>query len=314
MGAEEAEADLESETETETDIETEAEMETDAEDSYAEAHVAPSPVPTGDAVPSESKDLDADVSEAPTPTPQDRPQVEPAEEADTAAIALVALGSAFDLSEPSDALPTAKPDAEVDVTADAETDDTTEDTTEEAASAGLLAADVAEGAVHETSDGEMEGRRSGGKAQQLATMFDEQAKVVAEAALNDPFSASFAGGTLRPKRGDRDYGTAKRGSLTEARAVQAQQWVEAEVAKLLVVIEQHGTRDAASGHTTISFGELFDVYASISDTLVGILMRGRKRGVLTFEADMLFQGVHDSVPITSVRAREESCSLGREVS
>ena len=37
---------------------------------------------------------------------------------------------------------------------------------------------------------------------------------------------------------------------------------------------------------------------TVSDTLVGILMRGRKRKNLGFESDMLFQGVHDNVVIS----------------
>ena len=35
----------------------------------------------------------------------------------------------------------------------------------------------------------------------------------------------------------------------------------------------------------------------VSDTLVGILMRARKRKRVAFESDMLFQGVHDHVII-----------------
>ena len=54
----------------------------------------------------------------------------------------------------------------------------------------------------------------------------------------------------------------------------------------------------AAAPVCITFGRLFDVYADISDTLVGILMRARKRGFLTFEGDMLFQGAHDKVLIT----------------
>ena len=41
-----------------------------------------------------------------------------------------------------------------------------------------------------------------------------------------------------------------------------------------------------------------EVYANISDTLVGILMRARKRRRVAFESDMLFQGVHDNVVIS----------------
>ena len=67
--------------------------------------------------------------------------------------------------------------------------------------------------------------------------------------------------------------------------------METEIEKLIEVIKENGDG------TTITFGVLFEVYANISDTLVGILMRARKRKRLHFESDMLFQGVHDSVVI-----------------
>ena len=57
----------------------------------------------------------------------------------------------------------------------------------------------------------------------------------------------------------------------------------------------------------ITFGVLFDTYADISDTLVGILMRARKRKKVSYDGDgMLFQGVHDHVVIRLCPAAPES--------
>jgi len=130
----------------------------------------------------------------------------------------------------------------------------------------------------------------------LRAQFELREREAAEEERHNPFSAKFDGGkaTLRP--GDAGYGTAKRGSLTEARAQKAQAWVEVEISRLFAVISEHGdTRQ--DGQVVITFGKLFWVYADISDTLVGILMRARRRGELSFDGEMLFQGMHDHVEI-----------------
>ena len=100
------------------------------------------------------------------------------------------------------------------------------------------------------------------------------------------------------KKGDEGYGKAVAGSETEARAKKAQDWIESEISKLVEAIEEFGARQSDSGEVHISFGELFDRYADISDTLVGILMRGKRRKRILFDSDMLFQGVHDEVLIS----------------
>ena len=128
-------------------------------------------------------------------------------------------------------------------------------------------------------------------------MFNEQAAKAEEESKSNPFSKNFTGGA-KLKKGDAGYGRAVAGSKTEERANAAQQWVEVEIAKLVTVIQSHGAPDAKTGRVTVTFGVLFNAYADISDTLVGILMRARKRKVLAFEADMLFQGVHDHVEIS----------------
>lgn len=94
-------------------------------------------------------------------------------------------------------------------------------------------------------------------------------------------------------------GKAKRGSLTEMRALKAAAWIDAEIDKLIAVIERVGTKSGeGEGGVTVTFGELFAAYQDISDTLVGILMRAKKRGRLVYEGDMLFRGTHDDTLIT----------------
>ena len=52
-----------------------------------------------------------------------------------------------------------------------------------------------------------------------------------------------------------------------------------------------GKFDATEGGVvTVEFGPLFYKYQDISDTLVGILMRAKKRKLIKYPGDMLFQG------------------------
>ena len=72
------------------------------------------------------------------------------------------------------------------------------------------------------------------------------------------------------------------------------------MAKLLEVIRDIGETNTA-GDCEVTFGKLFDAYADISDSLVGILLRARKRKLLRYDADMLFQGVSDHGAAAPVR-------------
>ena len=167
---------------------------------------------------------------------------------------------------------------------------------------GSAAGDEPPSAIMEGRTAAADGASPPAQAAALASVWERKAEVAASESRANPFSSAFErGAAARPRKGDADYGRARKGSLTEARAAAALAWVEEEIGKLVGVIEQHGTPDAA-GRPTICFGPLFELYASISDTLVGILMRARKRGQVAFEADMLFQGVHDRVPITLLSA------------
>lgn len=55
----------------------------------------------------------------------------------------------------------------------------------------------------------------------------------------------------------------------------------------------------ASGQTSVKFGVLFndDRCANIFEALVGTLKAAKKRKVISFQSELLLQGVHDDVDI-----------------
>jgi hypothetical protein len=76
-------------------------------------------------------------------------------------------------------------------------------------------------------------------------------------------------------------------------------WVDDGIQKLTDVILAHGTFDKGEGgQKTLAFGKIFEKYGEGSDMIVGILMRGRKKGKFRYVGDMLFVGTHDHVKIT----------------
>ena len=58
-----------------------------------------------------------------------------------------------------------------------------------------------------------------------------------------------------------------------------------------------GPGEDGSGRICVRFGPLFIAYQDISDTLVGIMMRAKKRKLIEYKGDMLFQGCHNNVVI-----------------
>ncbi|KAI6234458.1 GOLD domain-containing protein [Aphelenchoides fujianensis] len=65
-----------------------------------------------------------------------------------------------------------------------------------------------------------------------------------------------------------------------------------------IILEYTEARVEATGHTVITFGELFRIYQYISDKVVGMLLRARKNKMLDFEGEMLFQRRDEAVVIT----------------
>ncbi|KAK9677398.1 hypothetical protein RND81_11G140700 [Saponaria officinalis] len=75
--------------------------------------------------------------------------------------------------------------------------------------------------------------------------------------------------------------------------------VEEEVEKLTVEIKRLG-QIQDDGSYQVTFGVLFhdDRCANIFEALVGTLRAAKKRKILTYDGELLLQGVHDNVVIT----------------
>ena len=53
------------------------------------------------------------------------------------------------------------------------------------------------------------------------------------------------------------------------------------------------------------FKDIFDIYQSISNKVVGILARARKNRLVHFEGETLFQGESDDTNVTLLRSVKE---------
>lgn len=103
-----------------------------------------------------------------------------------------------------------------------------------------------------------------------------------------------------------EYGKPKPGSLTEFRGMKANIQVFQEMIDLCSIIHDEGY--AIKGKPDIkqiSFGQLFQIYVNINDKVLGLLLRAKKHELLTFEGEVLFQRIHDRVPVTLLRPIKE---------
>lgn len=117
---------------------------------------------------------------------------------------------------------------------------------------------------------------------------------------NNPFSNTTRPSVVVPQRGQGDYGRPLQGSMTEQRGKDAHTHISREVQELCEVIRDIGEqRDSeVDGKVAVEFGKLFERYVTISNKLVGVLLRARKQGLVDFEGEMLWQGKDDHVVIT----------------
>ncbi|KAL8181645.1 UNVERIFIED_CONTAM: hypothetical protein K2H54_015558 [Gekko kuhli] len=116
----------------------------------------------------------------------------------------------------------------------------------------------------------------------------------------NPFSEEFdyeLAMTTRLHKGDEGYGRPKEGTKTAERAKRAEAHIYREMKDMCFIIRTMASlrRD---GKMQVTFGDLFERYVRISDKVVGILMRARKHGMVSFEGEMLWQGRDDNVIIT----------------
>ncbi|XP_064198796.1 actin-binding Rho-activating protein-like [Anguilla rostrata] len=112
---------------------------------------------------------------------------------------------------------------------------------------------------------------------------------------HNPFSNDRAM-TVQLQRGQEGYGRPPEGSRTEERGKEAHSHVEREVEELCRVIRDIG-ESREDGRPAVEFGTLFEHYVTISNKVVGILLRARKQGLVHFEGEMLWQGRDDHVLI-----------------
>ncbi|XP_030373120.1 actin-binding Rho-activating protein [Scaptodrosophila lebanonensis] len=97
-----------------------------------------------------------------------------------------------------------------------------------------------------------------------------------------------------------EYGRAPSGSRSEQRALRAQVQSLEEILKLCEVINTSGNcdgeeLDAKKVAASLKFGTLFELYNTISDKLLGTLLRARKYNYVIFDGETLFQGRDDAV-------------------
>ncbi|XP_056142937.1 actin-binding Rho-activating protein-like [Lampris incognitus] len=121
---------------------------------------------------------------------------------------------------------------------------------------------------------------------------------------HNPFSHDAKPATVVLQKGQEGYGRPWEGSLTEQRGKDAHVHISREVEELCEVIRNIGEtrdKDGNGAHekvTTVEFGKLFEHYVTISNKVVGILLRARKQGLVNFEGEMLWQGQDDHAVIT----------------
>ncbi|KAK3106027.1 hypothetical protein FSP39_011228 [Pinctada imbricata] len=78
--------------------------------------------------------------------------------------------------------------------------------------------------------------------------------------------------------------------------------VDHEVKLLIEEIKRLGS-PGADGNVCVTFGTLFadDKCANIFEALVGTLRAAKRKKVITYEGELLLQGVHDNVNITLLK-------------
>lgn len=134
---------------------------------------------------------------------------------------------------------------------------------------------------------------------------------------HNPFSHDTRPSVVVPQRGQDDYGRPLQGSMTEQRGKDAHTHISREVEELCEVIRNIGEPREKDGDgsgsdvkvTTVEFGKLFEHYVTISNKLVGILLRARKQKLVDFEGEMLWQGQDDRVVITLLQWSETWISV-----
>ncbi|CAH1395627.1 unnamed protein product [Nezara viridula] len=164
-----------------------------------------------------------------------------------------------------------------------------------------------------------------GHLDKFINKFNNEASKHQKTQSNNPFSGSFSGGP-RPKVSKEEYGRPQAGSKTEMRGLQAKSHINKEILELCNVIyelamlnkemnsprnESDDEDDADDRNIVVTFGELFETYTRISNKVVGLLIQAKKKGLLYFEKEMLFQRRDDDVLIALLKPIKEINAIAK---
>uniref|UniRef100_A0A0N4Z778 Costars domain-containing protein n=1 Tax=Parastrongyloides trichosuri TaxID=131310 RepID=A0A0N4Z778_PARTI len=100
-----------------------------------------------------------------------------------------------------------------------------------------------------------------------------------------------------------DYARPEVGSKTDIRAHKAGNYITSEIIFLCEVINTYATGEVPN--RSMKFGPLFHSYNLYSGSLVGILIRARKYGLIDFEGEMLYQGQDNNKEIRMLKTIED---------
>jgi len=104
----------------------------------------------------------------------------------------------------------------------------------------------------------------------------------------NPFSDKFDKALCRLRKNDPTYGRPEENSLSQMRARAGEARMRAEICDVCEAVFHHGQR-SEDGTAAIQFGSLFHMYNRINDKVVGLLIRARKKELLDFQGEMLYQ-------------------------
>nr|XP_045602347.1 uncharacterized protein LOC123760643 [Procambarus clarkii] len=134
--------------------------------------------------------------------------------------------------------------------------------------------------------------------------FNQKIEEHKAAQLDNPFSEwEGAGSTARRlSKDDEGYGMPLPGSATERRRQAAEARIMTDIRYLCDMIWDCSEWRSPDGRAAITFGKLFKLYITISDKVVGILLRARKHHFVYFEGEMLYQRRDDDKVIELTRS------------
>jgi len=129
----------------------------------------------------------------------------------------------------------------------------------------------------------------------LSNVWETRTNKCAEDQKLNPFSKEYTGPRKWDSKCEDTY--AQPVGKTRERWKKGNAYINKEINTMIEFIQYLGDRDE-NGNVYVYFGRLFDRYAKVSTNLVGYLIRARKRGMLHFEGEMLWQGQDDDAVIT----------------